>query len=135
MSKSKVIPFPKQPLGGIDALFFSSDDERLIISILAALCSEMAAPILGSEARMRLYFYLGLNRYGVQRWLGSYTDETRTENRGLCEQIDEAFQYLTSQSRLEDNVAYDPTYRTKVCALSSAMFSLLQRAHAQGSEC
>jgi hypothetical protein len=133
-TQARIIPFPERSREAGNSFSFSFNDERLIRGLLGELRSELAAPIVGYETRARLYFYLGLHRCGISRWLDLLRVEESKYNQHLSEQINEIFQYLTSTSMLEDDAPSDRAYRAKIDALSGNMFSLLQQVRSRSHE-
>jgi hypothetical protein len=130
MSRSaEIISFPVPSLSTVDERLFFPDDEELIINILAVLCTEMTHADMEYEARVRLYFYLGLNRYALQRWSDSLATTNSAESRELGEQLNEMVQHLTSKSMIEDNAEDGRSYFSKLGRLSSSLFSLLRLIH------
>jgi len=114
----------KPQRGATDALF-SSNDATLISSILVVLCSEMTST-LDYEVRARLYFYLGLHRYWIERWVDLLTVESSSYSLELSGRMKEAFQRVTARSVLENSSSNDHLYNDKVIELANSIDSLLQ---------
>jgi hypothetical protein len=130
-TRARVISFSRQHQDSEVRPSFSAHDERLIRSALAVLDNETKTPTLDYEARARLYFYLGLHRHIIDRWLKLLLAENSAYSCELADQIQEAFQYLTSSSILDSNAPIEATYHRKLVTLSGNMFSCLRlvRSH------
>jgi hypothetical protein len=130
-TRAKVIPFPWRWQGTGDSASFSAHDEKLIRRALTVLEAEMRTPALDYETRARLYFYLGLHRHVIDRWLVLLSADNSSYSTELADKIREAFQYLTSPSILGSEAPTDAIYRGKLAVLSGNIFSSLQlvRSH------
>jgi hypothetical protein len=130
-----VIPFPERSQKNVHRLSFSPNDAGLIANVFVFLSAEMTSSVPGYETQARMFFYLGLHRYAMRRWLGLLDAQASAYSSDLSKRIREAFEYLTSQSIIENNAPNDQLYHSKVARLSDSMWSLLQliRTH-QGNE-
>jgi hypothetical protein len=119
--------FPKRLQKSERPLSFSPTDARLITDIIAVLSAEMeSSTTIDYETRARIFFYIGFHRYVIQRLPGLLDTEASADGSDLGNQINEAFEYLTSQSILESQAFTNHVYRSKVVALSDSMCLLLQ---------
>lgn len=121
-----VIPFSLRQSGCVKQSYFSVKDETMLSGLLCVLTDEMNSRDINFEARMRLYFYLGLHNYAMQRWVRMLSRRHTLHNQQLGQQIAGSFQYLTSSSILEEDIQDYDTYRGKVALLSKSLRLLLQ---------
>ena len=122
MSKwADVIPLRKPPAFG--HLGFSYDDDDLLRSLLGALTNAIMAQHIDYEARIRLYFYLGLHGHEVQRWVGLLS-AGHDHRRRLGQQLADAFRCVTSASIVINGDQDDDVYYDKVATLSRSLQSL-----------
>jgi hypothetical protein len=107
----------------------------LILRVLAVLNAEMERAELGYEARARLYFYLGFQRYAMLRWLSLLPVQGHSRAWELRSRISIILQRLISPHILEHGAIDEQMYREMVIALSGDMFALLRLARGQTSGC
>ena len=110
-------------LRAFEELGFSVDDGDRVRSLLCVLTNEMTVQHIDYEARIRLYFYLGLHGHEMQRWVGLLS-VGHDHSRELGRRLADAFRFVTSDSILKNGDQNDEEYCDKVATLSRSLHSL-----------
>jgi hypothetical protein len=126
-----VLPFPQDAPGNVFLSSLHATGERLILRVLIVLNTEMDRAEMGYQARARLYFYLGFQRYAIIRWLSLLPIQADNPAWNRRRRVSAILQRLISSRILEHEAMDEQAYRDLVVALSGDMFALLRLARDQ----